>query len=251
MRALLFACIITFTLSSIAVYAAEKTDESSTKSAKEQVIYTCSMHPDVKESKPGKCPICGMELIAVTIKENPQTICPITGKEIDKKFYTDYEGKRVYFCCENCPAEFKKDPAKYVKKLTDEGLTLENTPKPQTMCPVMNEKINKKFFTDYEGKRVYFCCGACPGMFKKNPEKYMKILKEQGVTLEDVAKTQETCPVLEGRPINKKFYVDYEGKRIYFCCPGHDKKFLEDPEKYMKQMKEAGVVLEDAPVKNK
>jgi Cu(I)/Ag(I) efflux system membrane fusion protein len=28
--------------------------------------YTCSMHPSVKEVAPGKCPICGMDLIAVT-----------------------------------------------------------------------------------------------------------------------------------------------------------------------------------------
>ena len=25
--------------------------------------YTCPMHPQVKESKPGKCPICGMDLV--------------------------------------------------------------------------------------------------------------------------------------------------------------------------------------------
>lgn len=24
--------------------------------------YTCSMHPEVKSDKPGKCPKCGMEL---------------------------------------------------------------------------------------------------------------------------------------------------------------------------------------------
>lgn len=30
------------------------------------VYYTCSMHPQVMQDKPGKCPICGMELIAVT-----------------------------------------------------------------------------------------------------------------------------------------------------------------------------------------
>ncbi len=28
--------------------------------------YTCSMHPSVKQQTPGKCPICGMDLIAVT-----------------------------------------------------------------------------------------------------------------------------------------------------------------------------------------
>ncbi len=31
-------------------------------------VYTCSMHPQVKENKPGKCPICGMKLIKVNAK---------------------------------------------------------------------------------------------------------------------------------------------------------------------------------------
>lgn len=28
-----------------------------------EVVYTCSMHPNVRQSEPGNCPICGMELI--------------------------------------------------------------------------------------------------------------------------------------------------------------------------------------------
>ena len=31
-------------------------------------------------------------------------------------------------------------------------------------------------------------------------------------------------------------YVDYEGRRIGFCCPGCDKLFLEDPAKYLKKV---------------
>ncbi len=30
------------------------------------VIYTCSMHPSIRENEPGNCPICGMELIPVS-----------------------------------------------------------------------------------------------------------------------------------------------------------------------------------------
>lgn len=28
-------------------------------------IWTCSMHPQIREPKPGQCPICGMNLIPV------------------------------------------------------------------------------------------------------------------------------------------------------------------------------------------
>ena len=32
----------------------------------------------------------------------------------------------------------------------------------------------KKLFSDYKGRRYYFCCPGCPAMFKKNPAKYAK-----------------------------------------------------------------------------
>jgi Cu(I)/Ag(I) efflux system membrane fusion protein len=34
--------------------------------------YTCSMHPSVKEKGPGKCPICGMDLVPVTKEQQEQ-----------------------------------------------------------------------------------------------------------------------------------------------------------------------------------
>jgi len=29
----------------------------------QQVKYTCSMHPEVVQDEPGKCPVCGMQLV--------------------------------------------------------------------------------------------------------------------------------------------------------------------------------------------
>jgi YHS domain-containing protein len=52
----------------------------------------------------------------------------------------------------------------------------------QTKCPVLGGKINEKVFVDYQGKRIYFCCAACIDEFKKDPEKYLKKMEEQGVT---------------------------------------------------------------------
>ena len=34
-----------------------------TTKAMAKLVYTCSMHPIVKSAKPGKCPICKMDLI--------------------------------------------------------------------------------------------------------------------------------------------------------------------------------------------
>ena len=47
---------------------------------------------------------------------------------------------------------------------------------------------------------------------------------------------QTTCPVMEGNPINKKYFTEYKGKKVYFCCPGCDAKFKADPEKYLSKL---------------
>jgi len=48
----------------------------------------------------------------------------------------------------------------------------------QTTCPVMGGAINKDIFIEYQGKKVYFCCNACPDVFKANPEKYISKLPQ-------------------------------------------------------------------------
>jgi len=58
---------------------------------------------------------------------------------------------------------------------------------------------------------------------------------------------QTTCPV-GGMAINTEAYADYQGKRVYFCCPGAcEKEFMKDPERYIKEMEDQGITLEKAP----
>lgn len=53
-----------------------------------------------------------------------------------------------------------------------------------TVCPVMPDmKTIPEIFTDYKGKRVYFCCVNCRAAFGRNPEKYLTQLPQFGGTL--------------------------------------------------------------------
>ncbi len=53
-----------------------------------------------------------------------------------------------------------------------------------TYCPVMPDmQTNPEIFTDYEGKRVYFCCNNCKASFGKEPEKYLDQLPQFGGTV--------------------------------------------------------------------
>ena len=49
------------------------------------------------------------------------------------------------------------------------------------MCPVMRDmKVNPDIFTDYQGKRVYFCCPSCKAAFERDPDRYLPFLPQFG-----------------------------------------------------------------------
>ncbi len=41
---------------------------------------------------------------------------------------------------------------------------------------------------------------------------------------------------MEGNPINKNIFVEYKGKKVYFCCKGCPEEFLANPEKYVAKL---------------
>ncbi|MFH1066561.1 MAG: efflux RND transporter periplasmic adaptor subunit [bacterium] len=52
------------------------------KSGGGKTIYTCSMHPQVRQDKPGNCPICGMKLVPVNEAEpQPESTKPAPTNE--------------------------------------------------------------------------------------------------------------------------------------------------------------------------
>lgn len=46
-------------------------------------------------------------------------------------------------------------------------------------CIVMpGHAVKQKFYTDYQGSKIHFCCRACVRAFKKNPQRYLQNLPE-------------------------------------------------------------------------
>jgi Cu(I)/Ag(I) efflux system membrane fusion protein len=45
--------------------ASAATPAVSKTTATEPVVYTCPMHPEIRRTKPGQCPICGMDLVPI------------------------------------------------------------------------------------------------------------------------------------------------------------------------------------------
>lgn len=51
--------------------------------------------------------------------EKKDEVCPVSGEKLGsmgKPYVFTHEGKEVKLCCKSCLKDFKKDPAKYLKK---------------------------------------------------------------------------------------------------------------------------------------
>jgi Cu(I)/Ag(I) efflux system membrane fusion protein len=46
------------------------TNSSEMENAEMHMYYTCTMHPQIHEEQPGKCPICGMELVEKEVADS-------------------------------------------------------------------------------------------------------------------------------------------------------------------------------------
>ena len=77
------------------------------------------------------------------------------------------------------------------KKKAESGEAAVSDATEQTMCPIMDAKINKTLFTEYKGKKVYFCCIGCKEKFEKEPEKYLSKLPQFKETAEPAIKETE------------------------------------------------------------
>ena len=191
--------------------------------------FVCPMHPSIIKDKPGVCDICEMDLVKAEYRgidladqnELPPLVIPasaplMTGKRAVVYVKTTetekptYEGREIvlgpragdYYIVKEGLSEgeivvtrgnFKIDSALQIQAkpsmMSPSGgtapmhhqghqqLELQDN-KEQTLCPVMGGAINKKYFIEYQGKKVFFCCPGCEEVFLKEPEKYMEKLPQ-------------------------------------------------------------------------
>jgi YHS domain-containing protein len=132
--------------------------------------------------------VLGVALLGAALAAEPpalksQTTCPVSGEAIDKTVHVDYQGQRVYFCCNKCAARFRKDPEKIFSKVESDGVQLENI---QTACPVSGEQLGgpdmgAPVIVRYKGRTVKLCCKMCAPKFEKDPAKYLAKLPGEAI----------------------------------------------------------------------
>ncbi|MGE3314527.1 MAG: hypothetical protein AB7O26_05370 [Planctomycetaceae bacterium] len=92
-------------------------------------------------------------------------VCPVSGQPGAKDHAVKYKGGDVYFCCDNCPKAFEKEPAKFALKANAQ---LVGTGQAKNVkCPLSGGKLNKEQFAEVDGVKVTFCCGNCKAKVEK------------------------------------------------------------------------------------
>ena len=78
------------------------------------ILCACILYAAGCRKKPEPAVTAQAENVSV---QTEQTICPVLGEPVNKNIYSEYQGKRVYFCCPPCKDTFNKEPEKYLAKL--------------------------------------------------------------------------------------------------------------------------------------
>ena len=92
------------------------------------------------------------------------------------------------------------------------------------ICPVSGGPVSEKYRTEYMGQYVYVCCEGCLTGFNKTPDEFVaKMSKEE----RDAIAVNEVCPV-SAEPIDKTKSVEFEGRKVYFCCDHCVDKYKKD-----------------------
>jgi YHS domain-containing protein len=176
----------------------------------------------------------GLKAAKEEAKKEFKATCPVAGKPAGESHVKELKnGDKVYFCCDNCPKEFAKNPKKYTlqvnRQLVETGQVV------QVACPITGKPVSKDHMVEAGTTKVGLCCEKCEAAYAKaSDEEKLKMLFaakafNQGFT------HQTMCPV-SGKPIDPEHFVEYKGKKVYFCCPKCPAAFEKEPEKYLSKL---------------
>jgi YHS domain-containing protein len=165
--------------------------------------------------------------------------CPVSGKEVVLPNVLTHDGKLVGFCCDKCPVEFKKDPAKYAA-----NIKFDIAPPPPPAAPATPEK---KPDAKPDAKAAEKKAADAKPADVKPEEKKVEDKKPADAKPADAKAAEKpaaaAAPAAAATAVNSKcpvsdhdvetgFTAVVDGKTVGFCCDKCMAKFNKDPKKY-------------------
>ncbi|MBC8327169.1 MAG: hypothetical protein ISR76_01410 [Planctomycetes bacterium] len=168
----------------------------------------------------------------------PQSSCPISGEKLTggpDETEVVYEGQKIRLCCAKCEKKFAEFPDGYLYAMFQAGEKPQNV---QTTCPVTGEDLGADAVSVWAmNKELRVCCKKCAAKVAKDPASWFDELEGR--------KPQTHCPVMGGE-IDPEVFSVVQGQKVFYCCPGCDKKMKADPGKFFAKAAAEGVVFESA-----
>lgn len=185
----------------------------------QQKLYVCCAGcVNAIQSDPAKYVAGRPQIIITTVTQGDaaaiaaQKVCPVMDESLGsmgtpvKVIIGD---KPIYLCCKGCIKKIQAEPAKYLAMLYPDGnklseggrtvvagtvavregvfkVTAADTPyiAAQKKCPVMDEPLEAMggpYKVSAAGQAIYICCPGCAKKIAAEPQKYLAVLKSQGV----------------------------------------------------------------------
>ena len=106
-----------------------------------------------------------LALVAVAWAADPKlegVKCIVAAKNPAKaEKSVDYKGGKIFFCCDNCPKAYAKDPEKYAAAANAQ--LVQTGQAKQVACPMTGKALNPDAKTKVGAVEVGFCCEGCLG----------------------------------------------------------------------------------------
>ncbi|RPH47692.1 MAG: hypothetical protein EHM91_05435 [Planctomycetota bacterium] len=167
--------------------------------------------------------VLAMSMAASTQDKKPVNAkCPIkTDQNANAGITSDFEGKTIAFCCNNCKGAFDANPKQFAAKIPELKAP---APKPagkepakpagpvNDRCPVNQEGIDAKYQVAVQGKVIAFCSRICYNKFINNMAAYLPNVP--GFAKKEEKKEEKKA---DGKPVT---YGPCECKKTvkgYFC----------------------------------
>lgn len=99
------------------------------------------------------------------------------GKPVD----VIYKNRLVRFCCNNCVAQFEKDPDEYIRQLNAAVIQQQKEDYPLANCMASGEKLGGSMGDPIDiviaNRLIRLCCPSCQKMLQENPSEYLSKLE--------------------------------------------------------------------------
>jgi YHS domain-containing protein len=123
----------------------------------------------MKKAFVAMCSVALLAMVAIAAEEVKLDgiNCVVAGNKPAKADKSvDYKGGKVYFCCDNCPKAFEKDPAKFAVSANKQLVATKQAT--QVACPYTGKKVADGTGVKVGGVEVGFCCMNCKGATEKD-----------------------------------------------------------------------------------